>query len=142
MRGLQVTGWATKEKQFAGSFFSRTQTKRCTTEYFFATLVYQLARNFPSIRKDVIRAIREDPAVLDPDTFLHDQMETLFLRPLQKLRFRLRDSAPLAFIIDALEECPSKTELADLISLLGQAFREPDLPAIQILLTSRSEPHL
>jgi hypothetical protein len=69
-------------------------------------------------------------------------METLFLRPLQKLRFRLRDSAPLAFIIDALEDCPSKTELADLISLLGQAFREPDLPAIQILLTNRSEPHI
>lgn len=143
MRGLPVTGWATKEKRLAGSFFfSRTHTKRCTTEYFFATLVYQLARNFPSIREDVIRAIREDPAVLDPDTSLHDQMETLFLRPLQKLRFRLRDSAPLAFIVDALDECTSKTELADLISLLGQALREPDLPAVQILLTSRSEPHI
>ncbi|KAG1739591.1 hypothetical protein EDB19DRAFT_1608555, partial [Suillus lakei] len=65
--------------------FTRKHTKRCTAGYFFATLVYQLACNFPSIRKDVNRAIRDNPALLDPDTPLCDQMEALFLQPLRRL---------------------------------------------------------
>jgi hypothetical protein len=138
MRSLKVA-----ERRLAGSFFfSRKHTKRCTIGYFFATLAYQLATNFPSIRDDVNRAIRENPALLDPDKSLHDQMEALFLQPLQQLCFRLRDSPPPVFVIDALDECTSDTEIADLISLLGQALREPNVPVIHILLTSRSEAHI
>jgi len=86
------------ETRLAGSFFfSRKHTKRCTTGYFFATLVCQLANNFPSVREDVNSAIRENPALLDPDKSLRDQMEALFLRPLLKLRFRLRDRPPSFF---------------------------------------------
>ncbi|KAG1777353.1 hypothetical protein EV702DRAFT_1045425 [Suillus placidus] len=55
--------------------------------YFFATLAYQLASNFPSIREDVNRAIRDNPALLDPDKSLRDQMEELFLQPLRRLRY-------------------------------------------------------
>jgi hypothetical protein len=59
------------------------------------------------------------------------------------------------FVIDALDECTpeslesefpdepsSESELTDLISLLGEALCEPDLPIIHILLTSRSEEHI
>jgi hypothetical protein len=138
MRNLKVA-----ERRLAGSFFfSRKHTKRCTTGYFFATLAYQLATNFPSIRDDVSRAIREHPDLLDPDKSLRDQMESLFLQPLQQLYFRLRDSPPPVFVIDALDECTSDTEIADLISLLGQALRGPKMPVIHILLTSRSEAHI
>ncbi|KAG2335967.1 hypothetical protein BDR05DRAFT_897414, partial [Suillus weaverae] len=74
------------EKRLGGTFFfSRKHTKRRTTGYFFATLAYQLAINFPSVRGDVNRAIIENPALLDPDKSLRDQMEALFLRPLRKL---------------------------------------------------------
>ncbi|KAG2147497.1 hypothetical protein DEU56DRAFT_125898 [Suillus clintonianus] len=143
MKDLKVTEQTNAEKRLAGTFFfSRKHTKRCTTGYFFATLVYQLASNFPSVRTDVNQAIRENPALLDPDKSLRDQMEALFLKPLRRLRFRLCDCPPLVFIIDALDECTSKTELADLIFLLGQALRGPDLPVTHILLTSRSENHI
>ncbi|KAG2146299.1 hypothetical protein DEU56DRAFT_170275 [Suillus clintonianus] len=145
MRGLKVTEQIQTniEKRLAGTFFfSRKHTKRCTTGYFFATFIYQLAINFPSIRGDVIKAIHEDPALLDPDRSLQDQMEALFLRPLRRLRLRLLDCAPLAFIVDALDECMSKTEAADLISALSQALHAPDLPVVHILLTSRSEAHI
>lgn len=72
-------------------------------------------------------AILENPALLDPDKSLRDQMEALFLKPLRKLQFRLRECPPLVFVVDALDECihesldefTSKSELADLISLLG-----------------------
>ncbi|KAG2129788.1 hypothetical protein DEU56DRAFT_710870, partial [Suillus clintonianus] len=144
MKGLKVKEQvAGNEKRLLGSFFfSRKHTKRCTTGYFFATLVYQLASNFPSIQADVNRAIHENPALLDPDKSLRDQMEGLFLPPLRRLRFRLCQCPPSVFVVDALDECISATEIVDLISLLSEALREPKLPVIHILLTSRSEAHI
>ncbi|OAX36593.1 hypothetical protein K503DRAFT_673907, partial [Rhizopogon vinicolor AM-OR11-026] len=86
MKGLKVKEQTSKEKQLAGTFFfSRKHANRCTTGKFFATLVYQLASNFPSIKDDVTRAIRENFAILDLDTSLEDQMEALFLKPLRRL---------------------------------------------------------
>jgi len=143
MRDLKATQQTVSERRLAGTFFfSRKYTERCTTGYFFATLIYQLANNFPSILDDVNAAICKNPAILDPKKSLRAQMEALFLRPLQSLRFRLRDCPPLVFVIDALDECTSETEIADLISLLGQALREPDLPVTHILFTSRSQAHI
>jgi Ca2+-binding RTX toxin-like protein len=143
MSGLRIGEQALHEMRLAGSFFfSRKHTKRCTTGYLFATLAYQLATNFPSIRNDVIRAIYRDPALLDPDKSLRHQRNALFLQPLRDLLLRLRDCPPLVFVIDALDECSPEVELSDLISLLGQTLTEPDLPAIHILLTSRSEAHI
>ncbi|KAG1774718.1 hypothetical protein EV702DRAFT_974333 [Suillus placidus] len=142
MRGLKVTE-GSKERRLAGTFFfSRKHTKRRTAGFFFATLAYQIASNFTSVREDVNEAIKGNPALLDPDKSLRDQMEALFLRPLRRLHFRLCERPPLVFVVDALDECTSESELADLISLLGQALREPDLPVIHILLTSRSEDHI
>ncbi|KAG2035327.1 hypothetical protein BDR03DRAFT_1093230 [Suillus americanus] len=143
MKGLKVTEETNVEKRLGGTFFfSRKHTKRCTAGYFFMTLAYQLATNFPSIRKDVNRAIRDNPALLDPDKSLYDQMEALFLQPLRKLQLRLRGCPPLTFVVDALDECTSEPELTDLILSLARALREPDLPVTHILLTSRPESHI
>jgi hypothetical protein len=143
MRGLKVTEETNVEKRLAGTFFfSRKHTNRCTAGYFFATLAYQLATNFPSIRQDVNRAIRNNPALLDPNTPLCDQMEALFLQPLRKLHLRLRGCQPLSFVVDALDECTSEPELTDLILSLARALRESDLPVTHILLASRSESHI
>ncbi|OAX37252.1 hypothetical protein K503DRAFT_245591 [Rhizopogon vinicolor AM-OR11-026] len=139
MRSLKVSEHATSKRLAGTFFFSRKHTKRRTTGYFFATLVYQLASNFPSIRDDINRTIRENPALLDPDKSLEDQTEALFLQPLRSLQLRLRGSPPLVFAIDALDECTSVAETTDLISLLGQALLEPGLPVTHILLTSRTE---
>ncbi|KAG1813951.1 uncharacterized protein BJ212DRAFT_1274753, partial [Suillus subaureus] len=143
MRGLKVTEEMNVKKWLAGMFFfSRKHMKRCTAGYFFAMLVYQLANNFPSIWKDVNRAIHDNPALLDPDMPLCDQMEALFLQPLQKLQLRLRGCLPLSFVVDVLDECTSELELTNLILSLAQALHEPDLPVIHILLMSRSETHI
>ncbi|KAG2347301.1 hypothetical protein BDR05DRAFT_725669 [Suillus weaverae] len=143
MRDLKVTEETRVEKRLVGTFFfSRKHTKRCTTGYFFATLVYQLASNFPSVREDVNRTIRDNPALLDPDKSLRDQVEALFIQPLRRLQLRLRGCPPLAFVVDALDECTSETELTDLILYLARALCEPDLPVAHILLTSRLESHI
>ncbi|OAX36402.1 hypothetical protein K503DRAFT_721455, partial [Rhizopogon vinicolor AM-OR11-026] len=105
MKGLKVKEQTSKERWLAGTFFfSRKHANRCTTGNLFATLVYQLANNFPSIKDDVTRAIRENPAILDVDMSLEDQMEALFLQPLRGLQLRLRGCPPLVFVVDALDE--------------------------------------
>ncbi|KAG2135166.1 hypothetical protein DEU56DRAFT_738202, partial [Suillus clintonianus] len=142
MRSLKVTELANVEKRLAGTFFfSRQHASRSTTGYFFTTLAYQLGSNFPSVRDEVNRAIQENPALLDPNKSLHSQMEALFLRPLRHLRLRLRDGLPLVFVVDALE-CLSKAALVDLISLIGEALRQPDLPVTHMLVTTRTESHI
>ncbi|KAG1808382.1 uncharacterized protein BJ212DRAFT_1530538 [Suillus subaureus] len=78
MKGLKVTAETNIEKWLAGTFFfSCKHMQHCTTGYFFAMLVYQLATNFPNIWNDVNRTIHDNPALLDPDTPLCDQMEAL-----------------------------------------------------------------
>ncbi|KAG1800110.1 uncharacterized protein BJ212DRAFT_1204500, partial [Suillus subaureus] len=105
MRGLKVTEQTSVEKQLRGTFFFLCKfMKCCMTGYFFVTLVYQLATNFPSIWKDVNRAIHDNPTLLDPDKSLCDQMEALFLQPLQNLQLKLCGCLPLTFVIDALDE--------------------------------------
>jgi hypothetical protein len=106
------------------------------------TLVYQLATNFPSIWQDVNRVIHNNPALLDPDTPLCNQMEALFLQPLHKLQLRLCGCLPLSFVVNVLDECTSEPELTDLILSLAQALCEPDLPMTHILLMSHSELHI
>ncbi|OAX37157.1 hypothetical protein K503DRAFT_801444 [Rhizopogon vinicolor AM-OR11-026] len=105
-------------------------------------VLFLLAINFSSVRDDVNSALCETPALLDPDKSLDDQMEALFLQPLRKLHFRLCDCPPPVFAVDALDGCTSETEVTDLISLLGQALCEPDVPMVHILLTSRSKVHV
>ena len=131
------------EKWLGGTFFfMRGYTNRCTTGYFFATLACQLASNFPSIQSEVNEAIRKKPSILDPNKPLPEQIEVLFLEPLWRLQLRLHERPPLVFVADALDECASEAEIVDLISLLGEALRDPDLPVIHILLTSRSEAYI
>ncbi|KAG1776051.1 hypothetical protein EV702DRAFT_931449, partial [Suillus placidus] len=143
MKDLRTRKETINEKRLAGSFvFSRKHTKRSTTGYFFATLAYQLASTYPSIRSDTRGCIQSNPSLLDPDKSLRDQMDALFLQPLRMLRFRLNGCLPLVFVVDALHECTSKAELADLISLLAQVLHKPDLPVIHILLTSNSQTHI
>ncbi|KAG1835523.1 hypothetical protein EV424DRAFT_1562480 [Suillus variegatus] len=122
MRGLKVTEETNIEKRLAGTFF--------------------FSRKYTNIRMDVSRAIRNNPALLNPDTTLHDQMEALFLQPLRRLRLRFPGCPPLTFVVDALDECTSKPEITDLILSLAQALCEPDLPVTHILLTSRSQSHI
>ncbi|KAG1774701.1 hypothetical protein EV702DRAFT_974413 [Suillus placidus] len=136
MRCLKVTEETNVEKRLAGTFFfSRKHTNRRTTGRLFATLAYQLASNFPSVKTHVNKTILENPALLHPDGSLRNQMEALFARPLRQLKSRLRDFEPF-------DENKSEIEHAELISLLAQALRDPDLPVTHILVTSRSELHI
>ncbi|KAG2109743.1 uncharacterized protein F5147DRAFT_652324 [Suillus discolor] len=142
MKGLMMAETTKIETRLAGTFFfSRNNTERSTAGRFFVTLAHQLVINFPSVQNDVSRAIRENPAVLNSSKSLRDQMMALFCRPLRHLKYSLRECPPPVFVVDALDECEPNA-VADLISLLGEALRDPELPVFHILLTSRLEEHI
>ncbi|KAG1794407.1 uncharacterized protein HD556DRAFT_1236935, partial [Suillus plorans] len=142
MKGLMMTETTKIETRLAGTFFfSRKHTQRSTAGHFFVTLAYQLGINFPDVKNDVSRAIRENHAVLDSRKSLRAQMNALFRRPLWHLKSSLRKCPPPVFVVDALDEC-ERNAVADLISLLGEALRDPELPVFHILLTSRLEEHI
>ncbi|KAG1817690.1 uncharacterized protein BJ212DRAFT_1199911, partial [Suillus subaureus] len=84
--------------------FSCKHMKCSMSGHFFAMLTYQLVTNFPSVRKDVNRAIHKNPAVLDSCKSLCDQIEVLFHQPLWHLQYRLCECLPLVFVVDALDE--------------------------------------
>ncbi|KAG1798608.1 uncharacterized protein HD556DRAFT_1440312 [Suillus plorans] len=142
MKGLMISETTKIETRLAGTFFfSRNHTQRSTSGHFFVTLAYQLGINFPSVKSEVSKAIRENPAVLGSSQSLRAQMIALFRRPLWHLQSSLRECPPPVFVVDALDECQPET-VADLISLLGEVLRDPELPVFHILLTSRLEEHI
>jgi len=96
MRNLKTDEEKDNEKRLAGTFFfSRGNANRSTTKYFFATLAYQLATNFPSIKDKLMEVIGKNPALLHPQKSPREQMEALFLLPLRRLQLRLQNSPPL-----------------------------------------------
>ncbi|KAG1874122.1 hypothetical protein C8R48DRAFT_692877 [Suillus tomentosus] len=95
MKSLMMTETTKVETRLAGTFFfSRNHTQRSTAGHFFVTLAYQLGINFPSVKNDVSRAIRDNPAVLDSSKSLRTQMITLFRQTLWRLKSNLRECPP------------------------------------------------
>ncbi|KAG1825460.1 uncharacterized protein BJ212DRAFT_1259970, partial [Suillus subaureus] len=82
MKGLKMTEEMKIETRLMGMFFFLHKHMNCsTTGHFFAALAYQLATNFPSIQKDVNRAIHKNPVILNPNNSLRNQMKMLFHQP-------------------------------------------------------------
>ncbi|KAG1794181.1 uncharacterized protein HD556DRAFT_443167 [Suillus plorans] len=78
MKSLKVTEQTHIETRLAGTFlFSHKHIKRHTTGHFFAMLTYQPVNCFPTVRdlRHVDRAVLEDPALLEPDKSVRDQMD-------------------------------------------------------------------
>jgi hypothetical protein len=143
MRDLNVTKDTNVEKRLGGTFFFRASIRNVARlDIYLRRLPTNLLPIFQASGR-MCRIIRDNPALLDPDAPLCDQMEAFFLRPLRKLQSRLCGCPPLSFVIDALDdECTSEPEVKDLILSLARAPREPDLPVTHILLTSRSETYI
>ncbi|KAG1765294.1 hypothetical protein EV702DRAFT_1204617 [Suillus placidus] len=134
MKSLKVTEQTRIETRLAGTFFfSRKHMKRRTTGYFFATLAYQLATNFPSVRTHVNKAILENPALLDPDKSTTRMRQSAF-----GVHCRCLDECTS----ESINEDKSESELAELIFLLAQSLCDPELPVTHILVTSRSEGYI
>lgn len=98
------------------------------------TLAVDLARRKPAVIPYIKTAIDEDPYIAQSSA--EDQFKKLIKQP---LRHTLTpESAPLVFVIDALDECDKDEDIRLLVNLLADTKKE--LPSrLKIFITSRPE---
>ncbi|KAG1748247.1 uncharacterized protein EDB91DRAFT_869898 [Suillus paluster] len=127
------------KSRLAGTFFfSRKHGDMpgmASLDFFAPTLAYQISNSEHLAKDDVVRAIRSDPAILDPRKPLADQIRELLVKPLQNLRVSWGHSESKVLVIDAIDAC--KERIRELILCLSNFLRQPRIPHLHIVITSR-----
>jgi len=115
----------------AGIFFCRRDDPNMTEpRNILPTLVYKLARIFPSFRRIVADCLRNDPNLTR-----ESMKDSLFLDLLYNLPKRPNDS--LVFVIDAFDECGDDRSRPRLLGLLTRAAAR--VSWLKIIITSKLE---
>ena len=130
-----VAAFLTQEQMLGASFFfKRGEGDRRSAKKLFPTLIEQLVSKIPYLIPEVQQAIEDDQHISSKT--LAEQFDRLIFQPLLKLD--LHQSAPIAIVIDALDECDPGDEAKLILRLL---FRLRDIKSVQlrVFLTSRPE---
>ena len=114
------------------------------------TLAHQLSLSVPAVRPLLEKAFRDEPAMLGPPVSLAHQFQKLIIEPihsttskvLSTFKFFSHRAKPKIFIIDALDECNDKAEMAAFIDVLLNAFPGRSYLPFRTLVTSRVEEHI
>ena len=143
LNGLAGTGKSTiaqtvAEAAFAdgklgASFFcSRDFVERSNLQAIFPTLAFQLAHQYPSFRKELLRVLkaRQDAG----RGSLCSQMEMLLVGPLKTAKIST------LIIIDALDECKDEEPSSAVLSVLSRHMDR--IPHIKFFITGRPEPRI
>ncbi|EIW79053.1 hypothetical protein CONPUDRAFT_166885 [Coniophora puteana RWD-64-598 SS2] len=121
-------------------FFSRTNLKCNNTHYLFPTIAYQLGLLHPRARDIVVKAIKEDPALLSIAKSRRDQFEKLVVAPLRQLRYSWKKGKVI--VLDAFEEGTAVEEVKPLVDQFLSLLRDELIPVSHIILTSRPYAHI
>ena len=143
LNGLAGTGKSTIAQTFAettfadgklgASFFcSRDFEDRSNLQMIFPTLAFQLACQYPAIRKELLEVLKERPDVGHES--LCSQMEKLLVCPLRVT------GIPTLIIIDALDECKDKEPASAILSILSRYVAQ--IPNVKFFITGRPEPRI
>jgi len=138
-----------KEGLLIGSFFFSNQIANCSDgSLLFATLAAQLIQAFPSTKRYIDKAIRNDPHIFDKA--LEAQMKALVVEPIQRIATMTRlidavtfglKSYPTLIVIDGLDECAGLDVQDEIIRIIGDLVQKLRLP-LRFLIASRPEPNL
>jgi NACHT domain len=120
----------------ASFFFIRGAGRRSRFTSFIPTLVYHLAFSVPATKSYIENVLRSDPHITHRS--LERQFRKLIIEPIQSVDPPI---PPTVIIIDALDECEDKENIADFIDIVARALRDDRL-AIRFLFTSRVEDHI
>ena len=119
---------------FGGCFFFRRGTPRCNVkDHLFSTLAYQLAMNVSGILEHIDRVVMQDFSL--PKMTAAVQLNRLIIEPMRLLPI---PPHPTIIIIDGLDECEDFNSQRDILTLIGQVTRDPNV-AIQFIIASRPE---
>jgi len=138
-----------REGLLIGSFFFSNRIANCSDGILlFATLAAQLIQAFPSTKRYIDKAIRNDPHIFDKA--LETQMKALVVEPIQRIATMTRvidavtfgwKSYPTLIVIDGLDECAGLDVQDEIIRIIGDLVQQLRLP-LRFLIASRPEPNL
>ena len=131
-------------------FFLRGAGERSHISRLIPTLAYQISLSVPAVKRSLKKAVRDQPAMLGPSVALAHQFQKLIIEPIHSTTSTIFSSfkvfSQLAkqkiFVIDALDECNDKAEMAAFIDVLLNALPGGSYLPFRILLTSRVEEHI
>ncbi|KIJ99052.1 hypothetical protein K443DRAFT_8717 [Laccaria amethystina LaAM-08-1] len=118
----------------ASFFFSQSSPVHNSTRQIFATIAYQLAFAFQSLKQIIKELVEDDPLIINKSMDL--QFSQLILGPMELVK----QSESKVVIIDGLDECEDPDIQAYIIQLIGQAC-DQRLP-VCFLIASQPEPHI
>jgi hypothetical protein len=113
----------------ASFFCSRDFEDRSNLQMIFPTIAFQLAYQYPSFRKELVRTLKMRPDVWQES--LCSQMEKLIIGPL-----KTTDTTTL-IIIDALDECKDEEPASALLSILSRYI--DGIPNVKFFVTGQPE---
>jgi hypothetical protein len=139
--------YAAKGRLLGSFFFLRGAGERSHISRLIPTLAHQMSLYVPAAQPSLMRALHDEPALLEPSLSLAHKFQRLIIDPFHSTTFNLLSSSEAfphlarqrIFVIDALDECDDKTEVAAFIDVLINVSL--GLP-FWILLTSRVEEHI
>ena len=123
-------------------FFLRGAGDRSHIACLIPTLAHQISISVPATKLLIKSALEEDPNLLDSSVSIAHQFQRLVANPLSSLStpfFLLAKSKIL--VIDGLDECDDKVQMAEFIEMLVDMSQRDQLP-FRIFLTSRVEEHI
>ena len=125
-------------------FFLRGAGERSHISRLIPTLAHQISLSVPAVNPLLEKAVRDEPAILGPSVSLALQFQKLIIEPIHSttskvLSCRVKQKI---FVIDALDECADKAEVAAFIDVLLNASSGRSYLPFKILLTGRVEEHI
>ena len=138
--------YAAKGRLLGCFFFLRGAGERSHISRLIPTLAHQISLSVPAVKPLLERALRDEPAMLGPSVSLAHQFQKLIIEPIHSTTSKILVFSHLGkqkiFVIDALDECNDKAEMAAFVDVLLNAFPGRSYLPFRILLTSRVEEHL
>ncbi|KAG5637284.1 hypothetical protein H0H81_005079 [Sphagnurus paluster] len=120
----------------ASFFASRASEKTNNAHLIVPVIAYGLARDSPSMISEVLKAIKNDPALVEPTyNNLKKQFQMLLYDPICKSRTKGVGPCKI-IIIDAVDECTDLNLIYSLIQLILKSAS--DIP-LKVLISSRDE---
>jgi hypothetical protein len=124
----------------ASFFFKRGAGDRARINGLIPTLSYHLTLSLPETKLAIQTALQNDITILHQS--LEDQLNKLLINPISVADKPIRrQNGRMVVIIDALDECDDKHDIAEFIEILLRASRDYRLPFL-FLVTGRVDPHI
>ena len=128
--------YADKGRLLGSFFFLRGTGDRSHITRLIPTLAHQISIFVPATKPLIGQALEEDYTLLDSSVSIVHQFRRLVTNPLSSLPAKSK-----ILVIDGLDECDDKVQMAEFINMLIDMSRRDQLPFC-IFLTSRVEEHI